>query len=342
MALKPKQENLATKINGYRARVMGLNGVSSDIAGNFTVLPEIEQKMETKIRESSDFLAKISNVPVRDLQGKKVGMTSSTTIAGRTNTDNAERVTQSTLSLDESEYKCEKTDFDTHINHNTLDVWSSQPGFQKRITQTVIEQIARDRIMIGFNGTSVAPDTDRAANPLLQDVNIGWLEQIRIHRAESVMTGTKIGAGGGFVNLDAAVYAARHEFMEAHHATSTDIVAIMGTGLVIDKNISTMEDFEAPSERAANQMLMTKQMIGTLQPYFVPFLPARSIMLTSFKNLAIYFQKGSRRRHIIDNPKRDRLEDYQSSNEAYIVEDFGKVALLDNLLFKNKVTDAWE
>jgi hypothetical protein len=32
------------------------------------------------------------------------------------------------------------------------------------------------------------------------------------------------------------------------------------------------------------------------------------------------------RRAVIDNPKRDRIEEYRSQNEAYVVEDFGKFA----------------
>jgi hypothetical protein len=42
-------------------------------------------------------------------------------------------------------------------------------------------------IMIGFNGKSTAVTTDRATNPLLQDVNIGWLEKIRTVAPERYM-----------------------------------------------------------------------------------------------------------------------------------------------------------
>lgn len=34
-----------------------------------------------------------------------------------------------------------------------------------------------DRIMIGFNGVKYSDPSDRAANPLLQDCGIGWLEK---------------------------------------------------------------------------------------------------------------------------------------------------------------------
>lgn len=41
--------------------------------------------------------------------------------------------------------------------------------------------------MIGFNGTSYAEKSDRAANPLLQDCGIGWLQQYRTNAAQRVM-----------------------------------------------------------------------------------------------------------------------------------------------------------
>lgn len=36
---------------------------------------------------------------------------------------------------------------------------------------------ALDRIMIGFNGVKRAKTSDRDANPMLQDVNKGWLQK---------------------------------------------------------------------------------------------------------------------------------------------------------------------
>ena len=62
--------------------------------------------------------------------------------------------------------------------------------------------------------------------------------------------------------------------------------------------------------------------------------PARSgktVFITSLDNLSIYFQEGSRRRHVKDAPERDRVETYESSNDAWVVEDFGMVALVEGI-----------
>ncbi|WP_234813173.1 P2 family phage major capsid protein, partial [Xanthomonas citri] len=62
----------------------------------------------------------------------------------------------------------------------------------------------------GFNGTHAAADTDRAAFPLLEDVNIGWLQQYRTNAAQRVLASGKTagkvvigGAGADYGNLDA-------------------------------------------------------------------------------------------------------------------------------------------
>jgi hypothetical protein len=41
--------------------------------------------------------------------------------------------------------------------------------------------------MIGFNGVKREKTSDRVANPLLQDVNIGWLEKIRQEKPVQVL-----------------------------------------------------------------------------------------------------------------------------------------------------------
>jgi hypothetical protein len=58
-------------------------------------------------------------------------------------------------------------------------LWAKFQDFQTRIRDAIIQRQALDRIMIGFNGVKREKTSDRVANPLLQDVNIGWLEKIR-------------------------------------------------------------------------------------------------------------------------------------------------------------------
>ena len=55
-------------------------------------------------------------------------------------------------------------------------------------------------------------------------------------------------------------------------------------------------------------------------------------MVTTFDNLSIYWQEGARRRNLKDAPERDRIENYESSNDAYVVEDYGRGAMAENIV----------
>lgn len=68
-----------------------------------------------------------------------------------------------------------------------------------------------------------------------------------------------------------------------------------------------------------------------MQAIRVPFFPDNTILITRLDNLSIYWQDGTRRRHLMDNPKRDRIENFESVNEAYVVEDYQCTALIENI-----------
>lgn len=60
-------------------------------------------------------------------------------------------------------------------------------------------------------------------------------------------------------------------------------------------------------------------------------LPPNALLITRLDNLSIYWQEDTRRRSVIDNPKRDRIENFESVNEAYVVEDYRCAALVENI-----------
>ena len=114
----------------YLAQVAALSGVASAHA-TFAVDPTVQQKLESRIQESSDFLAAINMTPVDELMGQKVGLGVSGTIASRTDTSGtASRSPRDVASTDKQDYKCEKTDFDTAI---PTPCW--MPGRSSRISR---------------------------------------------------------------------------------------------------------------------------------------------------------------------------------------------------------------
>lgn len=320
--------------NAYVAQLAALNGVEK-ATEKFSVAPSIEQILVDKIREQADFLREINMPGVTEQSGEVLGLGVSGPAAGRTDTTAAERQPRNLLAMDGRTYECKKTDFDTHVTYSQLDTWAKFADFQTRLRNMVTQQIARDELMIGWNGVSAAANTNVVANPLLQDVNVGWLQHIRVKSPARVMAGVKIGdqAGADYKTIDAAVFDMAENLLDEWHKDAPDIKAIVGRHLLADKYLGLLEAAgEKATEIAALRTLNLTKTVGGRQAQAVPYFPNRAILLTAPSNLSIYWQTGSRRRQIIDNPKRDRIEDFNSVNECYVIEDLGKACLMEGIL----------
>ncbi|MDX7770973.1 phage major capsid protein, P2 family [Aeromonas caviae] len=327
------------KFNEFTGQVAKLNAITSAMV-QFNVQPSVQQTLETKMQESVAFLSMINMVPVDELKGQKVGIGISSTIAGRTNTDSKDREPNNPAALYDHNYECAQTNYDTMIGYAQLDSWAKFPDFQTRIRDAIITRQGLDRIMIGWHGTSAAPDTDRNANPLLQDVNIGWLQHIRTDAPAQVMSEGTEGSGkiyvdttdGDYKNLDALVFDAVNELIKPWFQDDTDLVVICGRKLLSDKYFPIINDASDNQNKLAGQVLVSQKQIGGLKAVRVPFFPEDALLITKLSNLSIYWQDGARRRHIDEEPKRNRIVNYESSNDAYVVEDYDCAALVENIV----------
>ncbi|RKU01833.1 phage major capsid protein, P2 family [Burkholderia sp. Nafp2/4-1b] len=321
----------------YVAQIARLND-TDDVSHKFAVEPSVQQTLETKIQESSAFLNRINILPVTELEGEKLGLTIAGPIASRTDTTKAARQPVDPSAMDSQRYRCEKTDYDTAIPYRKLDAWAKFPDFQQRIRDVIVQQAALDRIMIGWNGERAAPTTDRSAHPLLQDVNIGWLQQYRARATQRVLheggkeTGkVLIGQGGDYANLDALVMDLVSSMLDPWFQEDTGLVVICGRELLHDKYFPIVNATQAPTERLAADLIVSQKRIGNLPAVRVPFFPRHALMVTKLANLSIYYQEGARRRTLKEVPERDRIENYESSNDAYVVEDFGCGCVAENI-----------
>lgn len=324
-------------LNAYLSQVASLNGVP-DATTKFTVSPAVQQTMENKIQESSQFLTSINVLPVSAQEGEKIGLGVTGTVASTTDTTLADRQTTDLTSLaDMHTYRCEQTNFDTHIRYSTLDAWARFPDFQTRLRDAILQRQALDRMTIGFNGVSRAATSNRTNNPLLQDVNKGWLQQYRDNAPQRVMNHgatagvLKVGAAGDYANLDALVFDIVNSLLDPWYQEDTELVAICGRKLLHDKYFPIINTANTNVERLAGDMVVSQKRIGGLPAVRVPFFPANTVMVTTMKNLSIYWQDGTRRRTVLDNAKRDRIENYESGNEAYVIEDYGYGGIAENI-----------
>jgi P2 family phage major capsid protein len=324
--------------DAYTAEIAKLNGVSR-VDTKFSVNPSIQQRLETKIQESSQFLSKVNIHGVSEQEGEKIGLGVSGPIASTTDTTKQDRETADLSTLDAIGYRCEQTNSDTHITYRKLDAWAKFSDFQTRIRDAIIKRQALDRMVIGFHGIKRVPTSDRVANPLLEDVNKGWLQHIREGAPQRVMThdgknADKIvigGSGSAYENLDALVFDMAGNLMEPWYAEDPELVVVCGRELLADKYFPIINQPNRPTDTLALDMIVSQKRIGNLPAVRVPYFPANGLLVTRLDNLSIYYQEGTRRRTIVDNAKRDRIENYESSNDAYVVEELGCVAMAENV-----------
>ena len=324
------------KYTAAMVKLATINGVTT-VSEKFTVEPSVQQKLEEKIQLSSAFLQKINIFLVNEQSGSAVGLGISRPIASRTNTDTTDRQATDPTAMDERSYFCRKTDFDTAIKYQKLDQWAKFPDFYARFSGQIQKRQGLDRIMIGFNGTSFAATTDIVANPKLQDVNKGWLQKMREENPARVMSSGKvvgkitIGATGDYHNVDALVMSMTDELIDEVHRDNPDLVVLCNRKTLADKYFPLVNKEQENTEKLAADIIISQKRMGNLPVAAVPFFPEDAILVTTFDNLSIYVQEGARRRTVIDNPKRDQIENYESSNEDYYIEDLGLAALAEKI-----------
>lgn len=312
-----------------------------NVRETFSVEPTVEQKLQDKIVEQSTFLPHINVITVDEITGQNILGSASGPASGRVDTtvDGNERTPRDLLSLAAHSYLLSQTNTDVYMGYATMDAWAKFPDLAERYMRYVQERIANDRELIGWHGTSAAKDTDLGANPLMEDVNKGWMQYVREELIANILTtGEKaageirIGVGGDFENIDHAVV----ELTEGiPQYLRKNLVALIGSELVgREKAVIAKAMGQTPTEKTLTSAALAN--FGGL-PWDTPSnFPGRGLVITSLDNLSIYVQSGSWRRNIKDEPKKNRVEDYNSRNEGYVVEtpekfvavEFSKVKLL--------------
>jgi P2 family phage major capsid protein len=333
------------KFNAFLSRVAELNGVDTgDLDKKFSVEPSVTQTIMTRVQDSSAFLTRINIVPVAEMKAEKVGLGVNGSIASTTDTTGGdERETADFATLDAEGYFCQQVNYDFHIRYNTIDLWARYQDFQARLRDAIVKRQSLDRMMIGFNGTHRAKTSSRIKFPLLQDIAPGWLQKYRDNAPARVMDKVvddkgnvvsekiRVGTEGDYVTLDALVMDATNTLIAPWYQEDPELVVICGRQLLADKYFPLVNQEQPNSEALAADLIISQKRIGNLPAVRVPFFPANALMITRLDNLSIYWQEDTHRRHMVENSKRDRIENYESINEDYVVEDYACGALVENI-----------
>ncbi|MFA0155406.1 phage major capsid protein, P2 family [Vibrio sp. 10N.261.46.A3] len=336
------------KLNAYTKAVAKQNDVA-DATQMFNVTPSGAQKIIAAIRESNWFLGRINIVPVKSQSGESIGLGVTGMIASRTDTSgDGERKPKDHSSLGAMPYNCIQTNFDTAVRYAKLDAWAHHKNFSALLSKSNREQIDANKVAIGWFGESAATNTNPQANPNGEDVNKGWYQAMRDRNADRLITevGTagevRIGEGGDFINLDLAVLNTKNLL---HPAVENDsnLIAIIGSDLLAyDKAKFYEAHGNTPSEKGKVEDMQVIGTYGGLPAVKVPGFPSTGIMVTSYDNLSIYIQADSIRRSVgKKNDAKDQIENFESMNMAYVIEELGKAAAIEFKNVKLKIDGVW-
>lgn len=313
---------------------VNVNAITDGFNPDGAVLPTFFYNGFSALTTNKDHpLTEINVVMVEDRQGTAFLWAGGEPCTSRTNMDAKDRETTSLLS-NPSAYSTQETQCDVHIPYGTVAKWAvaskskqyskdQQQNFGMKYTAFVQKRVCSDVLNIGFNGTSVADETSPSSK--LVDVNKGWIQAVEDQKNEQIIsTPLTVGVGGDYANLDAAVADVLDQKIEV--ALREDLVCLISDNLIADERWRFYNANEFHTEKKNTSDTFTH--FGGLDLVRIPNFPDNAIVVTSLDNLSVYIKESTTYRQIESNTKRNRVEDYQHREEAYVVENMAKFAAL--------------
>ncbi|KNC95750.1 phage major capsid protein, P2 family [Trabulsiella odontotermitis] len=323
--MKKETKALLRDLQGRIAKQYEADPADVTAGKQFSITGPQGEKLLGAVQAQSPFLQKINMPLVTDIQGEKVFAGIQQTITGRRKQGRYRQ----TLDPDGAEYYCVETDSGIIIPWQRLDTWARMGNKMAQLYAAYVQQqIALDQCMIAWRGISVADNTDTTANPLLEDVNKGFMQWMRENKAENIMeegaTAGEIsifGANADFANLDDLAYDLKQGLGDAHRER-TDLIFMVGADLVAkEASIVSKDKGLVPTERGALKQYDLMSTFGGLPAVILPNFPARGAVITTYNNLSIYTQDASMRRAVKDDDDLKGVIDSYLRREAYVVED---------------------
>lgn len=324
--MKPNTEKLVQQVREILAKQYQADPNLILLGKTFSISGPQEEKLLGAVQQSIEFLQLINMPLVTDIVGEKVFAGTQQTITGRKKEGRYRR------NIDSSggKYTCVETDSGVIIPWHMADTWARMGSqFMSLYAQFVQRQIALDQMMIGWNGTSVADNSDPTVKKLLEDVNKGWMQWMRDNLPKNILTGGKtadkihIGTDkdADYTSLDHLAYDLR-QGLDPVHRQRTDLVLMVGADLIAkEADAAGKMHGRTPTERAAMKQMDLMGSFGGLPATILPNFPARGCVITTYENLSLYTQEGSMRRAFKDDDEHKGLVDSYYRNEAYVVED---------------------
>ena len=295
----------------------------SDIQKQYAIKEGHAVTLNDRVQNSSDFLSKINMTSVDDMIGTAMHLGVYDMIASRTDTNTDDREPQDASEFESLTYQCHQTNWDVCLPYKKIDALARHKDFRQRYSNFVTRQIALDRIRVGFHGQSAAKTTDKKSCPNGEDINLGWLKLLSQYCPANYLTQwaetdqIKLGLGGDYKNVDALVYDV-YSMIAERHTTGNEVV-IIGRELISYDTTRVINAYAGDPQKKQDIVFLNQTYAG-LQSIVVPSFPARGVFVTDLANLSLYWLATGMRRQTHDNAKRDRIEEYISSDDAYMIE----------------------
>lgn len=278
-----------------------------------------ETTLRAALLESVEFLSMITVADVDQLSGQVVSVGASALHTGR----KAEGRFTKRVGVDGNDYKLVETDSCAALRWDLLSMWANagSEGEFFQMVQTFSNQaFALDMLRIGFNGKSVAVDTDPEKHPNGEDVNIGWHARMKTFNDGFQIMDTPITLDdkGDYRSLDAMASDLINAKIPAQFRTDPRLVVLVGADLVAAEQYRLYQAADRPTEKIAAQLLGST--IAGRPAIIPPFMPGKRMVVTPLSNLHIYTQRGTRQRKAEFVEDRKQYENKYLRNEGYAVE----------------------
>lgn len=290
-----------------------------DASKYFALTDPKEIALRSALMDSVDFLNMITCADVDQLSGQVISVGNPGIFTGRRKDGRFIRKT----GIGDNQYKLSETDSGAALPWDVLSVWANAGGENEffQLMQTFInESFALDMLRIGFNGTSIAADTDAEKNPNGEDVNIGWHQIAKDWEGgkQVITTPVTLDDKGDFRSLDAMAQDIVNTCIPVQFRNDPRLTVLVGAELVAAEQSRLYNAADRPTEKIAAQMLGTT--IAGRPAYIPPFMPGKRMVVTIPSNLHIYTQRNTRQRKAEFVEDRKQYENKYLRNEGYALE----------------------
>ena len=256
----------------------------------------------------SNFLREINWLTVAEPSGKTLfGALDGTTTGRQKDERHRSRL------IHRDQYQTQEADSGVFIPWQLIDELTSlQENFEENYTALTESQFVLDMLQIGWNGESVAQNTQASD---LSDVNIGWQAQLKQKKPEHIITQ---GKKAGRISL----FAENADYKNLNELAAKE-----------DAIYANTTENQRPGDTVANSHYLANY-YGGMPAVIPPCFPPKGAVVTTFRNLSIYTQRGSVYRAIYDDENKVGVINSFRRNDAYVVE---KVDLMTAIEPKNVV-----